>query len=355
MGGSMMGQALPHDDLPVIKATNCVVAASALDLQPRAAEMPCIRCGNCSEVCPAMLLPQQLHWYAAGRAISTRSKRYGLIDCIECGCCDYVCPSQIPLAERFRDAKPALIETARRARERRRGARALRGARRRASSGSRASGARSSRRSARSLRRNRRDAHRCHSPPHRLRTSSHRTASARVMRLVLYALVPTVALHVVFFGPGLLIQIVLGVATALAAEAAALRLRGKPLPPLPARRQRNHHRRAARAVPAAARAVVAHRQRRRLRDPAREASVRRTRRESVQSGDGRLRRAARLVSGAAAAMAAAERRRARARVAVVRARRSRRFSPARRRRASPGTRSRRRRRSTRCAPISRWA
>ena len=34
-----------------------------------------------------------------------------------------------------------------------------------------------------------------------------------------------------FFGPGLLIQIVLGVATALLAEAAALRLRGKPLPP----------------------------------------------------------------------------------------------------------------------------
>lgn len=53
----------------------------------------------------------------------------------------------------------------------------------------------------------------------------------RVMRQVLYALVPTVALHVVFFGPGLLIQIVLGVATALLAEAAALRLRGKPLPP----------------------------------------------------------------------------------------------------------------------------
>jgi len=51
------------------------------------------------------------------------------------------------------------------------------------------------------------------------------------MRQVLYALVPTVALHVVFFGPGLLIQIVLGVVTALAAEAAALRLRGKPLPP----------------------------------------------------------------------------------------------------------------------------
>jgi len=109
MGGSMMGQALPHDDLPVIKATNCVIAASALDLQPRAAEMPCIRCGNCAEACPAMLLPQQLHWYGIGRDLDAL-ETYGLMDCIECGCCDYVCPSQIPLAELFRDMKPALTE-----------------------------------------------------------------------------------------------------------------------------------------------------------------------------------------------------------------------------------------------------
>lgn len=109
MGGSMMGQALPHDGLPVIKATNCIIAASALDLQPRGPEMPCIRCGNCSAACPAVLLPQQLHWYARARDL-TALETYGLLDCIECGCCDYVCPSQIPLAESFRDMKPALIE-----------------------------------------------------------------------------------------------------------------------------------------------------------------------------------------------------------------------------------------------------
>jgi electron transport complex protein RnfC len=109
MGGSMMGQALPHDDLPVIKATNCIVAASALDLQPHGREMPCIRCGNCSEICPAFLLPQQLHWYTMARDFAALDT-YGLMDCIECGCCDYVCPSQIPLVERFRDMKPALLE-----------------------------------------------------------------------------------------------------------------------------------------------------------------------------------------------------------------------------------------------------
>lgn len=133
MGGTMMGMALPHDELPVTKASNCIIAASPLDLQPRGDEMPCIRCGDCAEVCPAMLLPQQLHWYLrgelqGGRADTTPASgelagsgeslvpaqvletldRHGLMDCIECGCCDYVCPSQIPLVERFREAKPLL-------------------------------------------------------------------------------------------------------------------------------------------------------------------------------------------------------------------------------------------------------
>lgn len=107
MGGSMMGSSLPHDDLPVIKATNCVIAASSLDLQPRGPEMPCIRCGACSQACPAFLLPQQLHWYLHPYD-SEQLTRHGLLDCIECGCCDYVCPSQIPLVERFREAKPLL-------------------------------------------------------------------------------------------------------------------------------------------------------------------------------------------------------------------------------------------------------
>lgn len=107
MGGSMMGVALPHDDLPVTKATNCLIAAGPADMKPRGPEMPCIRCGNCSEVCPAMLLPQQLHWYLQRPDLGAL-ERLGLLDCIECGCCDYVCPSQIPLAERFREAKPVL-------------------------------------------------------------------------------------------------------------------------------------------------------------------------------------------------------------------------------------------------------
>ncbi|HKE97122.1 MAG TPA: electron transport complex subunit RsxC, partial [Povalibacter sp.] len=107
MGGSMMGTALRSDALPVVKAMNCVIVATGDDLSPRSSEMPCIRCGNCSQVCPASLLPQQLHWHALSDDLPAL-ETLGLMDCIECGCCDHVCPSQIPLTQRFREAKPRL-------------------------------------------------------------------------------------------------------------------------------------------------------------------------------------------------------------------------------------------------------
>src|SRR5690606_15095296 len=79
MGGSMMGIALASDALPLLKATTCIVVATSTDLQPRGPEMPCIRCGNCSDACPASLLPQQLHWYALGGDQSALA-RLGLLD-----------------------------------------------------------------------------------------------------------------------------------------------------------------------------------------------------------------------------------------------------------------------------------
>jgi electron transport complex protein RnfC len=66
--------------------------------------MPCIRCGECAEVCPADLLPQQLYWYAHTRDFD-KTQDYNLFDCIECGCCAYVCPSHIPLVQYYRFAK----------------------------------------------------------------------------------------------------------------------------------------------------------------------------------------------------------------------------------------------------------
>lgn len=104
MGGPMMGFAVRHDDIPVIKTTNCILAGSEREVAPAREVMPCIRCGECAQVCPASLLPQTLYWYTRARDFE-KTQEYDLFDCIECGCCDVVCPSQIPLVSHFRFAK----------------------------------------------------------------------------------------------------------------------------------------------------------------------------------------------------------------------------------------------------------
>lgn len=104
MGGPLMGFALAHDNIPVVKATNCLLVAGEADISEPTTPMPCIRCGECAEVCPASLLPQQLYWHAQAQEYD-RTEDYNLFDCIECGCCDLACPSHIPLTGWFRYAK----------------------------------------------------------------------------------------------------------------------------------------------------------------------------------------------------------------------------------------------------------
>jgi len=108
-GGSMMGYALPDDDVPVTKATNCIIAATANEVRTDDHEWPCIRCGDCAMVCPSRLLPQDL-LVAATTTDFAGLRTLGLQDCIECGCCDVICPSQIMLTERFRVAKRTLAQ-----------------------------------------------------------------------------------------------------------------------------------------------------------------------------------------------------------------------------------------------------
>lgn len=114
LGGNMMGYALPGDDVPITKAGNCIVAAHSDEVRETFGEWPCIRCGDCAEVCPPRLLPQELLRAATARDFD-RLDTLGLDDCIECGCCDVACPSQIPLTERFRQAKQARAVALRRA------------------------------------------------------------------------------------------------------------------------------------------------------------------------------------------------------------------------------------------------
>jgi Na+-translocating ferredoxin:NAD+ oxidoreductase subunit C len=104
MGGPMMGFTLPSDEVPVVKATNCILVLQASEMRPPAPAQPCIRCGDCVTVCPAGLLPQQLYWHARAREYD-KARALNLFDCIECGCCAHVCPSHIPLVQYYRHAK----------------------------------------------------------------------------------------------------------------------------------------------------------------------------------------------------------------------------------------------------------
>ncbi|WP_415755779.1 electron transport complex subunit RsxC [Pseudomonas leptonychotis] len=104
MGGPMMGFTLPDFAVPLIKTTNCLLAATDVELPAPPPAMPCIRCGECAEACPASLLPQQLHFFAIGQE-HEQLKAHNLFDCIECGACAYVCPSSIPLVQYYRAAK----------------------------------------------------------------------------------------------------------------------------------------------------------------------------------------------------------------------------------------------------------
>ncbi len=110
MGGPMMGYEIPLD-AGLVKASNCLLV---LNRDHRPEEHECVRCGRCTDVCPAQLLPQQLYWYSRARQFD-KAEEYHLFDCIECGCCSAVCPSHLPLVQLYRYAKSEIREQQRKA------------------------------------------------------------------------------------------------------------------------------------------------------------------------------------------------------------------------------------------------
>ena len=108
MGGPMMGDALPHADVPVVKATNGILALTTSEIDV-AQTQACIRCSSCVSVCPVGLLPLEMASRIKANQLDS-AVDLGLKDCISCGSCSYICPSNIPLVHYFKYASGELVK-----------------------------------------------------------------------------------------------------------------------------------------------------------------------------------------------------------------------------------------------------
>ena len=102
-GGPMMGFAIGDLSAPVTKGTSGVTVLTADDVR-KAGETPCLRCGQCVDVCPLGLVPTKIALAAKGGDWEL-ARRYHMTACMECGCCAYTCPAAIPLVQLIRMGK----------------------------------------------------------------------------------------------------------------------------------------------------------------------------------------------------------------------------------------------------------
>ncbi len=105
LGGPMMGFEPTNFDVPIIKATNGIIAIETVTSEP----IECIKCGRCADVCPMMLKPLYFSKYSGSGNLEGLAEQ-NIMDCIECGSCQYICSSKIPLVNLIKFGKKLIRE-----------------------------------------------------------------------------------------------------------------------------------------------------------------------------------------------------------------------------------------------------
>ncbi|MFP4353942.1 MAG: 4Fe-4S dicluster domain-containing protein [Phycisphaerae bacterium] len=103
-GGPMVGKRIV--DRSVVNASTD--ALLAIDAPIPHVPTPCIRCGWCTDHCPARLNVAALN-DAFELGDVAYADRAGAMACVECGLCSYVCPARLALSQRVRRLKRNLF------------------------------------------------------------------------------------------------------------------------------------------------------------------------------------------------------------------------------------------------------
>ena len=107
-GGPMMGLTQQTLETPVIKGTSGIIFLSDKDVTGLA-ELNCIRCARCVDVCPLNLIPTDIARLVK-KGMYKSAGEYNIEDCVECGACSYECPSKIPLLQWIKIGKYELLK-----------------------------------------------------------------------------------------------------------------------------------------------------------------------------------------------------------------------------------------------------
>ena len=103
-GGPMTGSALYSLDHPVLPDTDAILILDR-SKAAYASEYPCINCGECVRVCPALMQVHMLVRFLEAGQYEEAADNYDLWSCIECGLCSFVCVSRIPIFQYIKLAK----------------------------------------------------------------------------------------------------------------------------------------------------------------------------------------------------------------------------------------------------------
>ena len=106
-GGPMIGT-LCNDRTVITPATDAILSIKP---SPHAPPSPCIRCGWCTDHCPARLNVAALN-DDFELCLVEHARRLGVSACVHCGVCSYVCPARLPLAQRVGELALAAIHDA---------------------------------------------------------------------------------------------------------------------------------------------------------------------------------------------------------------------------------------------------